>query len=303
VSNFRSCSLFGLNPGRALNVPCLLPPPASDPSRDAWWDLVVNLPQCSWPHNCSDPSQCKSSSNLPITQANSTYGQLCWHNEDLIQYLISQARAMLRAAKSQPGSPARFISVTQNDVSNCCCSRPPSAVVVRFRHCRTLGTSCLPLALTKTNSDLVHLVRTQNMLFCQDPEEKAIVEANGGAMIAPMLAATNRVAEAIADEFPTVLVDTFAYTNTLQVPTNMTPRDNVIIRVCTAECNFAAPLEDPVNAHLAKAIQEWANISKQLSVWDYTINFRNPVQPFPDWFATGQNLQVSDDIHVCLPVT
>ena len=37
-----------------------------------------------------------------------TYGQLCWHNEDLIEYLISQARAMLRAAKTQPGPPARL---------------------------------------------------------------------------------------------------------------------------------------------------------------------------------------------------
>jgi hypothetical protein len=45
----------------------------------------------------------------------SRYGQLCWHNEDLIQYLISQARAMLTAARSQPGPPVKFFSVTQND--------------------------------------------------------------------------------------------------------------------------------------------------------------------------------------------
>jgi hypothetical protein len=36
--------------------------------------------------------------------------------------------------------------------------------------------------------------------------------------------------------------------------------------VCTAECNFAAPLTDPVNALLAGNITQWAKISKQLTV-------------------------------------
>ena len=92
--------------------------------------------------------------------------ELCWHNEDLIEYLISQARKMLTAVKDQPGPPVRFFSVTQND----------------------------------------------NGLMCQDKEELAIVAENGGAVIAPMLRATNRIARALADEFPDVLFDTFACT-------------------------------------------------------------------------------------------
>ena len=52
----------------------------------------------------------------------------------------------------------------------------------------------------------------------------------------------------------------------------------------------AAPLTDPVNTLLAGNISEWAKISKQLTVWDYTINFLRPVMPFPDWFAVGENL-------------
>eukprot|EP01050_Picozoa_sp_SAG11_P009883 SAG11_NODE_963_length_6375_cov_6.744105_2_plen_1331_part_00 len=197
-----------------------------------------------WPHNCSDPSQCRDSSNMPVQFANSSYGQLCWHNEDLILYLIEQARDMLTAVEAQPGPPPRFFSVTQND----------------------------------------------NIKMCQDPEELFIVDENGGAVVAPMLAATNRIAIALADEFPDVLFDTFAYVNTLQAPTKIRPADNVVIRVCTAECNFAAPLTDPVNALLAGNITEWAKISKQLTVWDYTVNFLRPVQPFPDWFAVGENL-------------
>eukprot|EP01047_Picozoa_sp_COSAG01_P031344 COSAG01_NODE_2222_length_8137_cov_49.268972_6_plen_679_part_00 len=68
-----------------------------------------------WPHNCSDPTQCQNSDNQIINQANSSYGQLCWHNDDLIKHLINQARAMLTAAKFQPGPPVKFFSVTQNE--------------------------------------------------------------------------------------------------------------------------------------------------------------------------------------------
>ena len=52
------------------------------------------------------------------------------------------------------------------------------------------------------------------MLFTETIEidpRTAIVEENGGAVVAPMLRATNRIATALADEFPTVLFDTFAY--------------------------------------------------------------------------------------------
>ena len=89
------------------------------------------------------------------------------------------------------------------------------------------------------------VTQNDNGLMCQDKEELAIVAENGGAVIAPMLRATNRIARALADEFPDVLFDTFACTrsspiaasarrltkqrcadaNTLQAPTKMVPED------------------------------------------------------------------------------
>ena len=67
------------------------------------------------------------------------------------------------------------------------------------------------------------LTQCSNVRMCQDPEELAIVEANGGAVVAPMLAATNRIATALAEQFPGVMFDTFAYTNTLQPPSMLRP--------------------------------------------------------------------------------
>ena len=52
----------------------------------------------------------------------------------------------------------------------------------------------------------------------------------------------NSVADAIADEFPHVVVDTLAYQYTRPAPNITVPRKNVVIRLCSIECNFAAPL-------------------------------------------------------------
>ena len=57
-----------------------------------------------------------------------------------------------------------------------------------------------------------------------------------------MLRAVNSVADAIADEFPYVVVDTLAYQYTRPAPNITVPGKNVVIRLCSIECNFAAPL-------------------------------------------------------------
>eukprot|EP01045_Picozoa_sp_COSAG04_P051917 COSAG04_NODE_21849_length_366_cov_0.775281_2_plen_36_part_01 len=36
----------------------------------------------------------------------------------------------------------------------------------------------------------------------------------------------------------------------------MARRKNVVIRVCLVSCNFAAPMADPVNVHLAGNISQ-----------------------------------------------
>ena len=63
------------------------------------------------------------------------------------------------------------------------------------------------------------------------------------------------------DTHPHILIDTFAYINTLPAPRVTKPRDNVVIRICIASCNFAAPYADPVNHGLYTAMKAWGNIS------------------------------------------
>ena len=68
----------------------------------------------------------------------------------------------------------------------------------------------------------------------------------GGSDIGPQLRGVNAIADAVGPLYPNVLIDTFAYLNTLPVPAVTKPRPNVIIRICIASCNFAAEYTDPV---------------------------------------------------------
>ena len=67
-----------------------------------------------------------------------------------------------------------------------------------------------------------------------------------------MIALVNYIAEKIEPEFPNVAVDTLAYQYTRKPPRTLRPRPNVIVRLCSIECNFREPLDHPSNAGFAR---------------------------------------------------
>ena len=100
----------------------------------------------------------------------------------------------------------------------------------------------------------------------------------------------NYIAEKIEPEFPHVAVDTLAYQYTRKPPKALKPRPNVIVRLCSIECNFREPLDHPSNAAFADDIRGWSKLCQRLYIWDYTTDFAHYVQPHPNWFALGPNL-------------
>jgi hypothetical protein len=123
---------------------------------------------------------------------------------------------------------------------------------------------------------------------CQCPDCRAIDEAEGSPS-GSLLQFVNGVADRIAPEFPRAAIDTLAYQYTRRPPKTLRPRPNVIIRLCSIECNFAVPLEHPDNAAFAEDIRGWAEICDRLYVWDYTTDFAHYLQPHPNWFVLGPN--------------
>jgi hypothetical protein len=125
---------------------------------------------------------------------------------------------------------------------------------------------------------------------CRCPDCKAVDDAEGSHS-GTLLAFVNYIAEKIEPEFPQVAVDTLAYQYTRKPPKTIKPRPNVIVRLCSIECNFREPLDHPSNASFAEDIRGWAKICNRLYIWDYTTDFGHYVQPHPNWFSLGPNVR------------
>ena len=126
---------------------------------------------------------------------------------------------------------------------------------------------------------------------CECANCRAIDDAEGGPS-GSLLALVNYVAEKIEPEFPDVAVDTFAYQYTRKPPRTLKPRANVIVRLCSIECNFREPLDHASNAAFLEDLENWSKICRRLYIWDYTTDFKNYVLPHPNWFTLGPNMRL-----------
>lgn len=126
---------------------------------------------------------------------------------------------------------------------------------------------------------------------CQCPNCKAVDDAEGSPS-GNVIAFVNYIAERIEPEFPNVAVDTLAYQYTRKPPKTIRPRPNVIVRLCSIECNFRAPLDDPSNTAFLADLEVWSKICHRLYVWDYVTDFSNYLLPHPNWFTLGPNARL-----------
>lgn len=126
---------------------------------------------------------------------------------------------------------------------------------------------------------------------CQCEICRAIDEQEGSPM-GSLLTCINRIADGIRAEFPDNYISTLAYQYTRIPPKNIKPRDNVIIRLCSIECDFSTPLEAgafPDNVAFRNDIEEWAKIAKTLYIWDYTPSYHSYHKPHPNFQVLGPN--------------
>lgn len=123
---------------------------------------------------------------------------------------------------------------------------------------------------------------------CTCPACKSLDDQQG-SHAGTMISLANYVADAIKEEFPMVAVDTLAYQYTRKAPKDIKPRPNVIVRLCSIECDFSKPLTDPANSSFAQDIKDWSRLTQRLYVWNYVTNFPNYMMPFPNWDVIGPN--------------
>jgi len=88
-----------------------------------------------------------------------------------------------------------------------------------------------------------------------------------------------------------VAFDTLAYQYTRRAPRTLRPRPNVIVRLCSIECNFREPLHHVSNQAFNDDLLAWSRICERLYVWDYTTNFAHFALPHPNWYVLGENIR------------
>lgn len=133
--------------------------------------------------------------------------------------------------------------------------------------------------------------QSDNQFPCECEKCRAIEEQYGGHS-GLMVWFVNQVADAIKPLYPDKYIGTFAYQYTRKAPTGITPRDNVVIRLCSIECCFAHPLEEcEHNRPFISDIEDWSKIAPHLFIWDYVVNYRQYVAPFPNFGVLAENIK------------
>ncbi len=144
------------------------------------------------------------------------------------------------------------------------------------------------------NLNIISVTQDDNQDYCECENCAAIAERYGGQS-GLMLWFVNQIADAVAHSaHPDVVVDTFAYQYTRHAPKGIVPKENVCVRLCSIECCFSHPLNDPgcgQNAAFMADLRDWAAISDRLYIWDYTTNYSHTLGLFPDFGVLQSNLQ------------
>ena len=129
---------------------------------------------------------------------------------------------------------------------------------------------------------------------CQGPCECAkckAVQQEEGSPAGAVIRFVNAVAEDIEKKFPNVLVETLAYQYTRKPPLHAKPRNNVVVRLCSIECDFSKPLDSDANKEFRDDLLGWKAIAPNLFIWDYVTDFWCYLQPFPNMRVLGPNIR------------
>ena len=146
------------------------------------------------------------------------------------------------------------------------------------------------------DAKFVSVTQNDNANYCVC-DECARIDAEEGSHAGTMIRFVNEIADDIREDYPEVLVDTFAYMDgyTRQAPEITAPRDNVVIRLCSIECKFSAPMDSGYsedNEEFIQDLKDWSAISDNLFVWDYTTDYSSFLAPFGNFGAIQRNLQI-----------
>ncbi len=95
-----------------------------------------------------------------------------------------------------------------------------------------------------------------------------------GSRAATIVAFLNQLADRLGPGEPELLLDTLAYGYSFDAPRDLRVRDNVVIRLAPLYGrDFSKAIDAPEHALWRKALEEWAERTRHLRIWDYLVTF------------------------------
>tara|TARA_B100000963_G_scaffold324987_1_gene310896 strand:- start:470 stop:2806 length:2337 start_codon:yes stop_codon:yes gene_type:complete len=128
--------------------------------------------------------------------------------------------------------------------------------------------------------------QNDNDKYCKCLQCSALNQKYGNLPSGSMVWFVNKVAR----EFPDKIISTLAYWYTRAAPSNIVAEPNVNIMLCNIESTREKPVFDTDPAFTSD-LQDWGKISQDILIWDYNIQFANPVSPFPNLHTIGPNIK------------
>lgn len=130
--------------------------------------------------------------------------------------------------------------------------------------------------------------QNDNFSYCQCEQCQKIIEEEGSPA-GPIL----RLVNSVAARFPDKIISTLAYQFSRRAPKLTRPADNVQIMLCTIELNRSRPIaEDPTSASFIRDLEDWSQLTENIYLWDYTVNFAHSLSPFPNLHTLKPNIQL-----------
>ena len=143
----------------------------------------------------------------------------------------------------------------------------------------------------KPDSKIVDISPNDGGRTCACKVCKAISDTEGSNM-GPLLDLVNAVADAVAEDYPDLMVTTLAYLDTKTPPKKLRPRDNVLIWLATDDHNWSYLLLNIWETEkFSTALKAWSETGARVIIWDYTIDFHNYILPLPNMPVVAPNLR------------
>ncbi|MCK3685836.1 DUF4838 domain-containing protein [Maribellus sp. YY47] len=138
------------------------------------------------------------------------------------------------------------------------------------------------------DQQVVSVSQDDNTQYCQC-EACSQTDAEEGSPSGSMI----RFVNAVAKEFPDKTISTLAYQHTRK-PCKTKPLDNVLITLCSIECDRSAPIEEKCT-DFAEDLVGWKALTENIRIWDYTTQFTNFLAPFPNIMTLQPNIRFFRD--------